>query len=152
MGSRKRTIAVLCGGLFVGVVIGGYLFSGVQPRSFLALNHCDRCWELKDVLGLMTAVGIAKSPELIPDVVKETDRTIAVKHPFPQARFHVVILPKKDIKDIAHIAPEDEVYVLDALRVAQELVKENNLENYRLITNGPGYQSVRYLHFHLISR
>jgi len=40
----------------VGILIGGYLFSQSQPRSFLALNRCQNCLTHEDLLGLVASV------------------------------------------------------------------------------------------------
>lgn len=135
-----------------GFVLGSFLVVDVQPRSYLAVRDCENCWTTRDIAGLVVSAGITNVSEFIPDVVMETDKTVVINHPFPQLPVHLVILPKKDIKDIADITPADEEYVVDAMNVAGELIRKYKLENYRLITNGPGYQSVRYLHFHLVSK
>ncbi len=138
--------------LIAGVIIGGYLFGGVEPRSFLAINNCEnRCLSSKEFLGLLGSVGIQKFGSTLPLIVKETDKTVVINHPFPQAKIHFVIIPKIDIKDIGEIREGDEPYIIDAMAVISNLARENNLTKYRVITNGPGYQSVAYLHFHLLS-
>ena len=139
--------------LLMGVVIGGYLFSDTQPRSFLALHKCqDTCLQPKELVGLLTSVGIQKLPALIPSVVAETEKTVVVEHPAPEARIHYLIFPKKDIKSIADVSEPDGEYLVDAFRVVREIVREKNLVKYRVVTNGPGYQGVTYLHFHLIAQ
>ena len=138
--------------LIVGITIGGYLFSGVEPRSFLSLNHCEsECLTSREFLGLLGSVGIQKFGKVIPLVVKETDKTIVINHPFPQTKVHYVVIPKIDIKDASGIKEGNELYIVDAFAVISQLIRENNLTKYRVITNGPGYQSVAYLHFHLLS-
>jgi diadenosine tetraphosphate (Ap4A) HIT family hydrolase len=72
-----------------------------------------------------------------------------IEHPRPQARLHYLVIPKRDIKNIAELSDSDNEYLIDAFKVAREIIKENNLTDYRLTTNGPGYQGVTYLHFHL---
>jgi diadenosine tetraphosphate (Ap4A) HIT family hydrolase len=141
-------------GLFaLGVVAGGYLFADVQPRSFLALPDCRaNCYHLNELAGLMAAAGIQRGgTAIMPLVVKETDRCIAIRHPFTSREFNYVILPKKDIKDIADISADDQPYVLDCLGLVRALVQDKGLRSYRLYTNGPNEQDVRYLHFHLIA-
>jgi histidine triad (HIT) family protein len=136
--------------LLVGVILGGYLFSNTRPRSFLALNSCQgTCLQANELLGLATSVGIQKFSALAPAVVKETDKTIVLEHPSPQARIHYLLIPKKDMKNIADVSEADREYLFDAIKVAGEIIREKNLTNYRLTTNGPGYQGVTYLHFHL---
>ena len=106
----------------------------------------------KELVGLLTSVGIQKLPALIPSVVAETEKTVAVEHPAPEARIHYLIFPKKDIKNIADVTEADGEYVVDAFRVAREIVREKKLVRYRVVTNGPGYQGVTYLHFHLLAQ
>ena len=84
-------------------------------------------------------------------MVKETDRCIAIEHPLRKTKFHFVVFPKKDIKDISDISIDDQQHVFDCLALIRTLVLENGLRNYRVETNGAGLQHVTYLHFHLIS-
>jgi hypothetical protein len=137
--------------LFLGIVIGGYLFSQSQPRSFLSISNCQNCLGGNDLAGLLASVGIQKFPNLIPSVVFQTDKTIAIKIPDKQVRFHYVIIPKKDIKNIADITGSDVQYLTDAFLVARHIIEEKKLFKYSLHTNGPGIQDVTYLHFHLIA-
>ena len=137
--------------LAAGVVIGGYLFAQSQPRSFLSITRCLNCMSTPDLLGLLASVGINRVPGLIPSVVFETDRTIVVINPFQKAYVDYVIFPKKDIKNIGEISQEDTPYLTDVYLVARHIIEERKLFNYRLLTNGPGFQDVTYLHFHLIA-
>jgi len=133
-----------------GILLGGYLFHATQPRSFLTFNDCNtHCFKPKDVLGLIASVGIQKG--ILPGVLKETDKTIVINHPFPEAKTHYVIIPKKDIKNIGSVSTEDREYLVDAMTVIGELIRENNLQAYKVIIYGPEYQHVTYLHFHLIA-
>lgn len=137
--------------LLAGVAFGGYLFSDSQPRSFLALSNCDSCYRPNDLAGLLASAGIQRGAVAVSLAVKETDRCVAIEHPFRKTKFHFVVFPKKDIKNIADVAIDDQQHVLDCLAVIRALVVENGLRNYRVETNGPGLQHVTYLHFHLIS-
>ena len=150
---KAKTVLLMLLALLLGIAIGGYLFSHTQPRSFLALNKCGgTCYQPNELLGLLTSVGIQRFPALIPSVVKETDKTVVIEHPSPEARIHYLVIPKKDIKNIGELSDADRESLIDAFRVVGELIKENNLVNYRVTTNGPGYQAATYLHFHLTAR
>jgi len=149
---RRRYLLVGALAFAAGIVVGGYLFSSAQPRSFLALAQCDGCYRPKDLAGLLASVGLQRANAALPLVVKETDRCLAIEHPFPAARQHFVVFPKKDIKSIADVSVDDERYVLDCVAVIRALVTEHHLRNYRVVTNGPGLQTVTYLHFHLLAR
>lgn len=151
--SKAKAILLILAALLIGILIGGYLFSDSQPRSFLALHKCQgTCLQPNELAGLLASVGIQKLPGLIPSVVAETDKTLVIEHPRPEARRHYVILPKKDIKNFADVTQADEEYLLDSFKVIRELVKEKQLNHYRVVTNGPGFQGVTYLHFHLLAQ
>ncbi len=60
------------------------------------------------------------------------------------------MIPKKDIKNIGELSDLDRDYLVDLFSVVGEIVREEKLIDYRVVTNGPGYQGVSYLHFHLI--
>ena len=149
--NKVRIVGIMLGVLLIGIILGGYLFSDTRPRSFMALNACaGTCLQGSDLLGLLTSVGIQRFSALAPSVVKETDKTIVIKHPSPQARIHYLVIPKKDIKNIAEMSDADRDYVIDSFNVVGQIIREEKLVDYRVVTNGPGYQGVTYLHFHLI--
>jgi histidine triad (HIT) family protein len=137
---------------FAGVVSGGYLFADSQPRSFLAVRNCDACYRPNDLAGLLVSAAIHRAPGAIPRIVKESDRCLAIEHPFPKTHMHFVVFPKKDIKSIADISLEDQPYVLDCMAMIRALVVENGLRSYRVESNGPGLQDITYLHFHVVSK
>lgn len=148
---RSRVLLALL--IFVvGIAVGGYLFQDSQPRSFLALSRCESCYRPSDLAGLLASAGIQRAGAALPLVVKETDRCVAIVHPFQKFPFHFVVFPKKDIKDIADVSVDKQEYVLDCLAVIRALVIENGLRRYRVETNGPGFQHVTYLHFHLMAK
>ena len=149
MTKLKLTILIVAA-LVIGVILGGYLFADTRPRSFLALNRCEgTCFQANELLGLLASVGIQNFSAAIPKVVKETDKTIVIESPNPQARIHYLVIPKRDVKNIGELSDTDSEYLSDAFKVVREIIKEQNLTNYRLTTNGPGYQTATYMHFHL---
>ena len=147
---KKRLIVTGATMFVAGAVFGGYLFGKSLPRSFLAVTDCgSSCYRASDIAGLVASVGIQRAPGLLPDVVKETDKCIALKHPFPDASYHFVIVPKKDIKNIGEVALDDQSYVIDCIALIRFLAAEYGLKDYHVLTNGPAAQDVTYLHFHL---
>ena len=136
--------------LSIGIVIGGYLFARSQPRSFLSFDKGRVHLRKKELAGLLASAGIQQLPGFIPAVVFVTDKTIVISSPVPEARLDYVIFPKKDIKNIGEITRADSEYLLDAYLAARHIIEEKKLSNYRFYTNGPGYQKVAYLHFHLL--
>lgn len=147
-----RRIMVSASLVLLGVIVGGYLFSDTQPRSFLRLHDCkDTCFDADELLGLLGSAGIQRAPTFEPFAIKETDKTVAIEAPFPRADLHYVVIPKKDMRDIADLSDQDQEYLFDAYAVIGELIREKNLAKYKVYTNGPGYQTVNYLHFHLLA-
>jgi histidine triad (HIT) family protein len=135
----------------VGLGVGGWLFAKSQPRSFLAIGRCDQCYRANDLAGLLASAGIQRAEGALPFVVKETDRCIAIEHPFKKVRYHFIVFPKRDVKSIADIALDDQPDVLECMELIRALVLEYGLRRYRVVTNGPGLQHVTYLHFHLMA-
>jgi histidine triad (HIT) family protein len=88
----------------------------------------------------------------MPSVLLETDKTIVIKDPLPEARIHYVVIPKKDIKNVGELTEEDGPFLIDAYAVITYIITEQKLSRYYVLTNGPGLQKVTYLHFHLIAK
>lgn len=145
---RWRIVLVSLFSALVGLVAGGILFSHSQPRSFIALKSCENCASPADLAGLLASVGIQQLPGALPLVEFQTDKTIAFKLPVSYG-FHYVIVPRKDLKDFGDVSRENAAYMVDAFLVIRHLIEKNHLSRYSVCTNGPGYQRVRYLHFHL---
>jgi len=140
------------GMLFLGFGLGAWLFVDTQPRNPIQISQCNEtCFSQEKLLGLLGSVGVQKLSNVIPSVVSETDKTVAMRHPFPQADIHYVIVPKKDIKTVGDISSEDAEYIVDIYALMAQIISEQNLTAYKVITNGPGFQTVQYLHFHLVS-
>ncbi|GMV33492.1 HIT domain-containing protein [Chloroflexi bacterium CFX5] len=83
--------------------------------------------------------------------LRETPNLIAFRHPSPGYKFHLLIVPKKEVQSLSDLDPMDTAFLTDLYSTVQSLVKEYNLKAYRLIVNGGEYQDFPHLHFHLIS-
>jgi histidine triad (HIT) family protein len=85
--------------------------------------------------------------------VCETQNLVAFHHPRPSHRLHILLLPRRAIRSLDEIGPEDAGFVMDLFATVRHLVVEFGLEayGYRLVANGGNYQEVPHLHFHLIS-
>lgn len=72
----------------------------------------------------------------------------------PKAKKHILVIPKKHIKDYSEIQlPEDDKYVIEMVRAIQEVVKTEKIEDgYRVVTNKgkDGGQEVFHLHYHIL--
>lgn len=83
--------------------------------------------------------------------LRETSNLIAFQHPSPSYKFHVLIVPKREVDSLAQFDSTDTVFLTDLYSTVQSLVDEFQLKAYRLIVNGGEYQDFPHLHFHLIS-
>ncbi|MCL4530246.1 MAG: HIT domain-containing protein [Chloroflexi bacterium] len=83
--------------------------------------------------------------------LRETDTLLAFYHPKPAYPFHVLIVPKKAVQNLAGLDTNDSAFLTDLFSVVQNIVEEFHLSAYRLIVNGGEYQDFPQLHFHLIS-
>jgi len=82
--------------------------------------------------------------------LRETETLLAFYHPQPAYPFHVVILPKKDIRSFAELDPSDP-FLADLVATVQSLMQEYQLSDYRVIVNAGNAQAFPHLHFHLVS-
>jgi histidine triad (HIT) family protein len=82
--------------------------------------------------------------------LRETDSLLAFHHPNPTHPFHVLLVPKKELRSFADLQPTDP-FMVDLVTCAQSIVTEYHLPAYRLIVNGGEYQEFPHLHFHLVS-
>ena len=94
------------------------------------------------------------SGEIPADIVYEDDHVVAFRDIAPQAPEHVLVIPRKAIRSVAHAETEDRELMgrvmLAAAQVARELGLDEN--GYRLVTNVGQYggQSVFHLHVHVL--
>jgi histidine triad (HIT) family protein len=102
---------------------------------------------------MTTVFGKIISGEIPCEKLYEDDKMIAIKDLYPKAPIHILIIPKKEYKDLQSLPKEDVGIVGEVVLVAQKLAKEFKIEdNYRFLTNngtGAG-QSIFHLHFHLM--
>ena len=102
---------------------------------------------------MSTVFGKIIRKELPATIVYEDDLVVAFKDIHPQAPVHLLIVPKKEVKNLQHLPKEDLAIISHVVMVAQKLAKEYKIEdNYRFLTNNGenAGQSVWHLHFHLI--
>lgn len=85
--------------------------------------------------------------------VHEDEFTYAFEDINPQAPTHVLVVPKKHIRGLKELTPEDAEIVGRCHLVAANLARQRGIESgYRTVLNvGPGAgQSVFHLHVHLL--
>lgn len=85
--------------------------------------------------------------------IKETDKVIAFWHPKPFWEKHIVIVPKKAIKSLIFLTPENSNYISEIYLIAKEIVQELAWDKtaYSILINGADRQEVGQIHFHLYS-
>ena len=86
------------------------------------------------------------------DVVYEDDRAMAFRDLNPQARVHLLVIPRKPIAKLSEAADEDADLLGHLMLVARRVAADAGLEDFRLgVNNGAGAgQTVFHLHLHVI--
>ena len=88
------------------------------------------------------------------DIVYQDEEVIAFRDINPVAPTHLLIIPKKHIPSLAHLADAETPLIGHMVKVANQLArKEGVAENgYRLVINSgeQGGQLVPHLHMHLL--
>lgn len=92
--------------------------------------------------------------EIPADIVFENERILAFRDIKPVAPVHILIIPKKEIVNIAQLTVEDQALIGEIFLVIRDLAVQEGISEsgYRIVTNsGPeGGQEVAHLHFHLL--
>ena len=97
--------------------------------------------------------------EIAPDVVRETDRTLAFRDINPQAPTHVLVIPKRHHATLGALVADDPqltselVAAAHAVAVQEGLATDDGPEpGYRLVANtGPqAGQTVHHVHAHVL--
>jgi histidine triad (HIT) family protein len=87
------------------------------------------------------------------DKVYEDEKFFAFRDIAPQAPIHIIIVPKKPIKNLGDASHDDALWLGEMLLVAKKIAtQEGILDNFRVVSNsGPSAgQSVFHIHFHLL--
>ncbi len=103
---------------------------------------------------LIAGIAFGKLSKLLPvDKILENDKAVAFWHPKPLYRTHILIVPKKAIKNISLIQKEDLDYIAECYSLITKIVNKLELEKigYSITTNGGNKQEVNQIHFHLYS-
>ena len=82
--------------------------------------------------------------EIPADIVYEDDLCLAFKH--------LLLIPKKEIAQLAHAVDEDEKLLGHMMLKTKEIAKSQGFDDYRVVVNnGAGaQQSVFHIHLHII--
>lgn len=102
---------------------------------------------------MSTIFGQIIKGELPAERVYEDDQVLVIKDIHPVAPVHLLIIPKKEIKDLQSVVEADLPLMGYVVKIAQQLAEKFGIaDGYRLITNNgsTGGQVIFHLHFHLI--
>lgn len=81
--------------------------------------------------------------------VYENDWVIAFWHPKPFWEQHILIVPKKKIKDLISLQDSEMVFVSEVFKAVKVIVGQLGWKEYTLLVNGGDRQEVNQMHFHL---
>jgi len=92
--------------------------------------------------------------EIPAQILYEDDLCLAFRDIRPQAPFHILLIPKKEIQTIQDLTQEDQILMGHMMTVIPLIAKQEGLaeEGYRVVVNCKknGGQEVPHLHFHLL--
>lgn len=90
--------------------------------------------------------------ELPSTKVYEDDEILAFNDANPIAPIHILVIPKKHIKDFVELDDKELLYKLS--KVIKKVAKDKKIDEkgFRIITNigEDGGQAVKHLHFHIL--
>ena len=93
--------------------------------------------------------------EIPSEKVYEDEEILAFKDINPAAPIHILVIPKKHIKSLAHMENGDEVIIGKIYKVINKIAEDMGIkeEGYRVIVNcgENGGQEIMHLHFHLLA-
>ena len=92
--------------------------------------------------------------ELPAKIVHEDELCMAICDINPRAPTHILIIPRKPIRDITEVEDEDKELLGHLICVARDIAKQNGLDEkgFRLVVNTgiSAGQTVFHLHVHLM--
>ena len=92
--------------------------------------------------------------EIPSDILYEQDNLIVIRDINPQAKTHLLIIPKKEIATINDLQDEDRELIADMFFVAKKIAKDLWIQEwYKLHFNvwEKWWQEVMHIHLHLLS-
>lgn len=92
--------------------------------------------------------------EIKRDILYEDKNLFVIETNRPEAKIHLLIIPKKEIVSIEHLSENDKDLIADIFFIAQKIARELKINDwYELHFNvwGKAWQEVMHLHLHLLS-
>ena len=92
--------------------------------------------------------------EIPAEIVYEDDLCLAFRDIAPSAPTHVLLIPKKEIRSMADVTPEDKEVLGHMMTQVPAIAKELGIaeDGFRVVinTNDLGGQEVYHLHMHIL--
>lgn len=88
------------------------------------------------------------------DIVFENDTIIVIRDINPQAKTHLLIIPKKEIPTINDLEDEDRNLIADMFFIAKKIAKDLGVEQWYKLHFNVGklwWQEIDHIHLHLLS-
>ena len=102
---------------------------------------------------MTTIFGKVIRREIPADIVYEDELCLAFRDINPQAPTHVLVVPRKEIDQLANAGPEDQALLGHMMLVAGKIARELGVgDAFRLVVNNGAEagQSVFHLHLHIL--
>lgn len=107
-------------------------------------------------VGGETIFGKIIRKEIPADIIFENEKVLAFRDIQPQAPTHILVIPKKPLRDLSDAQECDRELLGDLLLAVSQIAKAAGLQEsgYRVvINNGAGAgQSVFHLHLHILGK
>lgn len=90
--------------------------------------------------------------EIPAEIIHEDDKCIVIKDINPQARVHLLIIPKKPIATLFDLKPEDKDCMGHMMLLLPQLAQLQGLDGFKtqINTGKSGGQEVFHIHIHLL--
>lgn len=90
--------------------------------------------------------------EIPAEILYEDDKCIVIKDINPKARVHLLVIPKKPIKSLFDLKPEDKDLMGHMMLLLPQLAQAQNLDGFKtqIHTGETGGQEIFHLHIHLL--
>lgn len=90
--------------------------------------------------------------ELSADIIYEDEKCIVIKDINPQARVHLLIIPKKPIATLFDLKPADKDLMGHMMLLLPQIAESQGLDGFKtqINTGEAGGQEVFHIHIHLL--
>lgn len=92
--------------------------------------------------------------EIPAEIVFEDELAIAIRDVRPQAKVHVLVIPKKPIPSLQEVSDEDNLLMGHLMSIIRRVAEQEGIaeSGYRVVVNfgNDALQTVPHLHFHLL--